>query len=183
MAKRTIAWLLMSLVGAVAPGRIQAQDKTGPPDVMDLGLEDLVKVEIDSVFGASGYKQKVTDVPASITIVTAEEIRRYGYRTLADILRSVPGFYVTGDRNYSYLGERGFGRPGDYNSRVLLLVDGHRTNDNLFDQALIGTEFPVDVDLIERVEVIRGPNSSHITPALSWGSSTSSPRRRASWRA
>ena len=123
-------------------------------------LEDLMKVDIDSVFGASGYKQKVTEAPASITIVTADEIRRYGYQTLADILRNVPGFYVTYDRNYSYLGERGFGRPGDYNSRFLLLVDGHRTNDNIFDDALIGTEFPLDIDLIDRVEVIRGPNSS-----------------------
>src|SRR6202035_2479513 len=36
----------------------------------------------------------------------------------------------------------------------------HRLNDNIYDGALIGTEFPIDVDLIDRVEVIRGPNSS-----------------------
>jgi outer membrane receptor for ferrienterochelin and colicins len=41
-----------------------------------------------------------------------------------------------------------------------VLIDGHRLNDNLYDGALIGPEFPIDVDLIERVEVIRGPNSS-----------------------
>jgi len=40
------------------------------------------------------------------------------------------------------------------------MIDGHRTNDNIYDGALIGTEFPLDVDLIQRVEVIRGPNSS-----------------------
>ena len=39
-------------------------------------------------------------------------------------------------------------------------IDGHRLNDNIYDGALIGTEFPIDVDLIDRVEVIRGPNSS-----------------------
>ena len=88
------------------------------------------------------------------------KFKRYGYRTLADILRSVRGFYVTNDRNYSYLGVRGFSRPGDYNARILLLVDGHRLNDNIFGAALIGTEFPLDVDLIERVEIIRGPSSS-----------------------
>ena len=70
------------------------------------------------------------------------------------------GFYVTYDRNYSYLGVNGFGRPGDYNSRVLVLVDGNRINDDVYGEALIGTEFPVDVDLIDRIEVIRGPNSS-----------------------
>ena len=51
------------------------------------------------------------------------------------------GFYVTNDRNYSYLGMRGFSRPGDYNARILLLVDGHRMNDNVFGSALLGTEF------------------------------------------
>ena len=76
------------------------------------------------------------------------------------MLRSVRGFYVTYDRNYSYLGVRGFSRPGDYNARVLLLVDGHRLNDNVFGSALIGSEFPLDVELIERVEIIRGPSSS-----------------------
>jgi len=93
-------------------------------------------------------------------VVTAEEIQQNGYRTLADILRSVRGFYVTSDRTYSFLGVRGFGLPGDYNTRVLLMIDGHRSNDNIYDQAMLGTEFPLDVDLIERVEVIRGPSSS-----------------------
>ncbi len=126
-----------------------------------------MNVEIDSVYGASKYKQKVSTAPASITIVTAEEIKRYGYRTLADILRDVPGFYVSYDRNYDYVGVRGFGRPGDYNSRILLLVDGHRINDNVDDQAFIGTDFPIDVGLIDRVEVIRGPNSSlYVASAL-----------------
>ena len=125
-----------------------------------MSIEDLMKVDIDSVYGAAGYKQKVNEAPAAVTIITSDEIRKYGYRTLADILSNVPGFYVSYDRNYSYLGVRGFGRPGDYNSCILLLVDGHLLNDNVYDQALIGTEFPIDVDLIDRVEVIRGPNTS-----------------------
>jgi outer membrane cobalamin receptor len=116
--------------------------------------------DIPSVFAASKFEQKVTEAPADVSIVTATDIRSYGYRTLADILRSLRGFHVSNDRNYSYLGARGFSRPGDYNSRVLLLVDGHRINDNIYAQALLGTEFPVDVDLIDRVEVIRGPGSS-----------------------
>jgi outer membrane receptor for ferrienterochelin and colicins len=119
-----------------------------------------MSIEIDSVYGASGFKQKVTEAPASVTIMTSEEIQKFGYKTLADILRNVRGFYVTNDRNYSYLGVRGYGPSGDYNSRIAVLIDGHRLNDNIFDAAPIGTEFPVDVDLIDRVEVIRGPNSS-----------------------
>jgi len=116
--------------------------------------------DIPSVFGASKYEQKVTEAPSSVSIITASEIRQYGYRTLADILKSVRSFYITNDRNYSYVGVRGFGRPGDYNSRILLLIDGHRTNDNIYNQALVGTEALIDIDIIDRIEVIRGPGSS-----------------------
>ncbi len=116
--------------------------------------------EIPSVYSASKFDQKVTEAPASISIVTASDIKMYGYRSLSDIIQSVPGFFTTYDRNYAYIGVRGFGRPGDYNSRVLLLVDGARLNDSVYNTAPIGTDFPVDVDLIERVEFIRGPGSS-----------------------
>ena len=126
----------------------------------DLPLEALPEIPIETVSGASRYEQKVTQAPASVSIVTSDEIKKEGYRTLADILESVPGLYITDDRNYSYLGVRGFSRPGDYNSRMLVLVDGHRLNDNIFDQALLGTEGVVDVDLIDHLEVIRGPSSS-----------------------
>src|SRR6185503_14347582 len=52
------------------------------------------------------------------------------------------------------------GRPGDYNARVLLLVNGHKTNDNVYDQASIGAELGIDVAMFDRVEIIRGPASS-----------------------
>jgi iron complex outermembrane receptor protein len=137
-----------------------AQATPATPNLADLSLEDLMLIKVASVQGASGFLQKVTEAPASVTIVTSDEIQRYGYRTLADILRNVRGFYVGYDRNYSYLGVRGYGLPGDYNSRITLLIDGHRLNDAIYDAALLGTEFPIDLDLIDRIEVIRGPNSS-----------------------
>jgi len=137
------------------------EDATTPSgDLTDLPPEELMRIEVATVYSASKFEQKVTEAPSSVSIVTADEIRKYGYRTLADILRSLKGFFVSYDRNYSYVGVRGFGRQGSYNSRILLLVDGHRINDNLFDSAMIGTEFVLDMDLIDRVEVIRGPGSS-----------------------
>lgn len=127
------------------------------PDLTRMSLEDVLNVH---VYAASKHLQNASDAPSSVTIITAEEIQEYGYRTLADILENVRSFYITSDRAYSYVGVRGFGRLGDWNTRILLLVDGHRTNDNVLGQALIGSEFPVDVNLIERVEIIRGPSSS-----------------------
>ena len=128
-----------------------------PGDLTDLSLEDLMNI---TVYGASRFEQRLTDAPSSITIVTADEIKKYGYRTVADVLKSLRGFHVSYDRNYSYLGMRGFGRTGDYNSRFLLLVDGHRINENIYDSIFVGTDFILDVDLIDRIEVIRGPSSS-----------------------
>ena len=137
-----------------------AAQESKQPDLGGMSLEDLAKVKVESVYGASKFLQKASDVPSSVTIITAEQIQKYGYRTLADVLKSVRGFYVINDRNYSYVGVRGFSRPGDVNARILFLVDGHRVNENIFDGAYVGTEFPVDIDLIERVEVTRGPSSS-----------------------
>ena len=137
-----------------------AEELKSATNVLDMSLEELGKVKVASVYGASKYEQKITDAPASVSLVTSDEIKKFGYRTLADVLQSVRGLFLSSDRNYSYLGIRGFLRPGDYNMRVLVLVDGHRMNENIFDSAYFGHENIVDVDAIDRVEIIRGPSSS-----------------------
>jgi len=143
---------------ARAADKVKAASATGTHP--DPGEEMILFQDLPSVFGASKYEQKSSEAPASVSIITSEEIRKFGYRTLSEILRSVRGFFTTYDRNYSYVGARGFGRPGDYDTRVLLLLDGHRTNDNVYDQASIGTEALIEVDAIDRIEIIRGPSSS-----------------------
>jgi iron complex outermembrane receptor protein len=137
-----------------------ATDATAQQALPDLSLEDLMGMDSGRVFGASERLQPVTEAPSAVSFITAEEIKRYGYRTLADILRGVRGFYIADDRNFSLVGTRGFAKPGDYNSRILLLVNGHRVNDNVFGQAEIGAEFGIDPAMFERVEIIRGPASS-----------------------
>jgi iron complex outermembrane receptor protein len=122
--------------------------------------EDLLFQEIESVYAASKYEQKVSEAPSKISIITAEEIQRYGYRTLENALKSLPGFYSSYDRNYAYVGVRGFGSPGDYDTKLLMLIDGHRLNDNVFDTMYSDHGFILDLDLIERIEVVRGPGSS-----------------------
>jgi outer membrane receptor for ferrienterochelin and colicins len=129
-------------------------------DLTDLSFDELASVKVATVYGASKHDQLETEAPSSVSVVTADDIKQSGYRTLADIINGVRGFYATSDRSYSYLGLRGFNRPGDYGGRILITVDGHRLNDAIFDQAGVGTEGLLDVDLIERIEVIRGPGSS-----------------------
>ncbi|MDB5895462.1 MAG: TonB-dependent receptor plug [Rhodoferax sp.] len=120
-------------------------------------LDSLLDVEID---GVSKFSQPLRSSPSSATVITAADIFALGYRSLADVLQSVRGLNVNGDRSYAYLGVRGVAAPGDYNSRVLLLIDGNRINDGVFDQAFLGTEFPLDLDLVDRVEFIPGPGSA-----------------------
>jgi outer membrane receptor for ferrienterochelin and colicins len=154
----TIMLLLAGVTSVLA--QTPSEARLSDPDLTELSLPDLMNVQVEEVYGASKYLQKVTKAPSSVSIITSNEIRQYGYRTLAEILRSVRGVYVTYDRNYTYIGDRGLMRPGDYNSRILLVVDGHRMNEPIYDSMYIGREFPIDVDLIDRVEVIRGPSSS-----------------------
>lgn len=150
--------VLLMVAAAALPGAGGAEPVQAPAtDLADLSLEELMNVE---VYGASKFSQKLSQAPSSVSIITGDDIRKYGYRTVMDILRSVRSFYSTDDRNYTYIAVRGFGRPGDYNTRVLLLVDGHRTNDNIYNSIAVGTDGVLDVDLIERIEVIRGPGSS-----------------------
>jgi outer membrane receptor for ferrienterochelin and colicins len=149
------------IVGAIVVALMAAAPNIGEAQQLpELSLEELMSMDAGRVFGASERIQPVTEAPASVSFITAEEIAKYGYRTLADILNGVRGMYVSDDRNFSLMGTRGFAKPGDYNTRILLLVNGHRVNDNVFGQAEIGAEFGLDPAMFERVEIIRGPASS-----------------------
>lgn len=117
-------------------------------------------LKIPTVQGASRFDQLASEAPASVTVITAEEITRHQWRTLAEIVGSVRGFFTTHDRAYTYVAARGFGRPGDFSNRVLLVVDERVVNDPVYGGGAYGTESVIDVADIERVEFIRGPGSS-----------------------
>jgi outer membrane receptor protein involved in Fe transport len=126
-------------------------------DLSELSLEQLMEIPVTSV-SKSAESQKQS--PANVKVISGDEIRKFGYRTLSEVLARVPGFYITNDRNYEYLGVRGLSRPGDYNTRILLLINGHRINDPIYDYAPIAEEFPADIQDIDRIEIVKGPGSS-----------------------
>ncbi len=127
-------------------------------DLSQMSLEQLMQIQVPEVETASKFEQKATEAPANVTVLTSDEIKKYGWRTLGDLLETVPGFYISYDRDYQYVGVSGVSL-GDANSRILLLVNGHRVNNDLNDSAAVDTSFILDVDLIDRVEIIRGPGS------------------------
>jgi outer membrane receptor protein involved in Fe transport len=136
------------LLAAAASGPAQSQELTG--------LDELLAVPIST---ASKLEQTAMRAPASVTILSSEEIERFGWRTLAEAISSVTGLYLSDDHNYAYLGVRGFSRPTDYSNRVLVMIDGLRVREDVFGAAAIGSDLPLDMRAIERIEVVRGPGS------------------------
>jgi outer membrane receptor protein involved in Fe transport len=156
---RIILCTFAILLADTSQGYCQSNDHEFK-EVKDLSVDELAGIKVKTITGLSRFKEATSKAPSSITIISRNEIRRLGFNTIAEILDSLRSFYVSKDRIYNNIGIRGFGRPGDYNVRVLLLIDGHRVNDNIYDSAALGTNSVVDVDMIERIEVIRGPRSA-----------------------
>ena len=130
------------------------------PARAEVAERELLLFDEPVVTAAAKHEQTLADAPASVSVITQEDIRRFGYRTLADALRSLDGFYGSYDRAYDYLGVRGFLIPGDYNDRILLLVNGHAYNNDLYQQAPLGNDFGIDMEDIVAIEVVRGPGSA-----------------------
>lgn len=121
-----------------------------------MSLDSLLMLPINTV---SKSWQSLRVAPASVTIITGQDIEKFGYRTIKDVVHTVRGFYTNYDRSYSYVGVRGFGRLDEYNSRLLVLLNGHYMNDNVLGVVGVGSDLSFNVDAIERIEVIRGPGS------------------------
>ena len=98
---------------------------------------------------------KLKDSPAVVTVISGEDIRTSGARDLIDILYMVPGYFVGQDvQNIVGAGFRGlWGEEG----KILIMIDGKEINELMFSTLQLDNGFPVE--LIERVEVVRGPGS------------------------
>ena len=129
-----------------------------PPLVGQAQASDTPAVLSPVVVTASGIEQDIADAPASISVVTREELEKRAFRDLTDALGSIEGVVVTGISNEKDIYIRGM--PGAY---TLLLVDGKRQSTR--DARVNGNSgfeqgFIPPLEAIERIEVVRGPMSS-----------------------
>ena len=132
--------------------------KAAGQDLTSLSLEDLMKIKIETV---SLHPQSAAALTGLVTIITSQQIRQYGYRTLGEALDHVSGLYLDLRSHVLFGGRRGIFGPGDWASRILVLVNGHTMNDNIFGVAnYFGDDFVVDMSLVDRIEVVRGPSSA-----------------------
>lgn len=148
------ALLAAALVSGGAPGAARAQVPEGFFDQ----ARDYFKTE--TVEGVSKHAETPAETPATVTIVTREEIERYGFRTVADVLNFMSvGNVSLGDRRYDLAGSRGVFLFEDYNTRILVMLDGHALNEPWSNFADVGRAMLVPLDLVERVEIVYGPSA------------------------
>ena len=122
-------------------------------------LDDVELVPLREVAAASRSNERIEDAPASISIISAQELEAFQYPTIFEALRGTRGFALTFDSIYGNAAIRGLGQPNDYNNRMLLLSDGATLNDNILSQAFIHYDGRVDLGDVNRIEVVRGPGS------------------------
>ncbi|MEO8484011.1 MAG: TonB-dependent receptor plug domain-containing protein [Acidobacteriota bacterium] len=114
------------------------------------------------VVTASRVEEQLTRSTSTISVVTARDIERAGFRTVYDVLARVPGFFPTSQATWQLVGARGL--VADGNDHILLLIDGHPQNSIVSHGYQQQDQMPV-LDKVDRIEIIRGPGS------VQWGAS------------
>ena len=158
---RIISFSLFAfLIGAVA----HAEDFLGDDDLLsfdDSGfdLPEFDEYSVPVVLTATRIQQPQSDVPASVTILDADLIKRLGAKNLPDLLRYVPGMMIGPDRNNNADSVHYHGGPAALPKNLQVLINGR----SMYRSGLAAVswyELPVAVEDISRIEVVRGPNSA-----------------------
>ena len=146
--------MLIGLLCPLATGQ-DSRPGVAPRDLTQLSLEELMGIEVVS---AARKEQKLTEAPAAIHVVTQQDLRRSGLRSIAEALRLVPGMNVAQiDSSRTAVSARGFN--GQFANKLLVLMDGRPVYTPLFS----GVYWDVQDTLLEdldRIEVIRGPGGA-----------------------
>lgn len=132
---------------------LYSQEKDAEEDLYSMNLAELMDVKIDV---ASKKALTTRESPGIVSLITSEEITKSGARDLIDVLNLVPGLQFGTDVEgvVSLISRGNWGHEG----KILVLLDGMMMNETWYATPQFGNHFPVD--LIDRIEIIRGPGSS-----------------------
>ncbi len=126
-------------------------------DLADLSIEELGNIQITSV---SKHSERLADAPASIFVITGEDIRRSGANRLPEALRLAPNLEVARINASSYaISARGFNQPSGIANKLLVLIDGRTVYTPLFSGVFWDAQ-DVMLEDVERIEVISGPGAT-----------------------
>ena len=133
------------------PGAAQAP----PVELGEVGLEELLDLDVEAV---TRREERASGAPAWVFVLTREDLRQHGFRTLHEALAALPGLFGYADGLYPMAGVRGIGLLSDYSTRLLVLLDGHPLNNSLgIGESYLGRDLPVPLGAVSRIEVIEGP--------------------------
>jgi iron complex outermembrane receptor protein len=156
--RRGLAVVLATLA-ALGPARAARGEKV---EIGEIALSDLLEVSVEAV---TRREELAADAPASVFVLSGDDLRRQGFRTIHDALRTVPGLFDYADGLWPSVGVRGVGLLTDYATRVLVLVDGHPMNNSVaIGGSYLARDLPVSIAAVKRIEVIQGPVGSVYGP-------------------
>src|SRR3989449_7459116 len=150
------ARVCIATIAALAAFAANAQ--TGKPsDLADLSLEELANLEVTSV---SRRAERLSDAPASIFVITGDDIRRSGATSIPEALRLAPNLEVArvDSRQYA-ISARGFNQPSAIANKLLVLIDGRTVYTPLFSGVFWDAQDTLLED-VDRIEVISGPGAT-----------------------
>lgn len=148
MNKCTLFLLLVGLV-QVLPAAANDEDVQ---KLLPLSLEDLLGVTVSI---STNTRQSLSKAPSVVTLITADDIKAAGASNLMEILQSVPGIYI---KNNLFGFKPLITYRGASGANVLLMVNGAPAKDLVWSPGIFWKGMPAN--MIERVEVIRGPGSA-----------------------
>lgn len=148
-----LATLVLALPGCCLAQTPQAAD------ILDMSLGDLLNLEITS---ASRSAERVTDAPATVIVLTRDELLKRGYRELSEIYDDLPGMDLSRAYGDTYYRNQWRGLRKSIGTPYLLMLDGVILNHLYFNQEEIITTLPLSS--IEQVEVVYGPASAVYGP-------------------
>ncbi len=140
----------------VLAGQVNLVSAENNVDLFQLSLEELSALRV--VTAASGFEQKVTQAPATVTVITSQEWQARGAQTLSEVLNWVPGFHVS-EPSVEFKHKKFYlrGLSGQGSSQIKLLVDGEPLEQSQDNGIFWG--FVLPLTSFQRIEVIKGPGS------------------------
>jgi len=150
--KKNVRLLLFAIFMALSSTTTYAQvDSTNL--LLDLSFEELLQLEVSTITKTSS---NIMDIPGVVTIITKKDIDQMGFRKLSDILMLIPGFgHIQNDDEHLYAVR---GIYATTNQKFLILRDGHKINEFMFDR-IIG-QYELSLDNIKKIEIVRGAGAS-----------------------
>jgi len=139
------------------PIQISAQKQVKPKELFKMPLEELMDIKV--VTTVTKHEQTVEEAPAIVTVITDEQIKNRGYRSIVELLKDVLGIDIIDNVARVEIGMRGINNKSDYGKHILFLLDGHDMGWKQFKRNRIYASI-VNINDIKRVEIIRGPGSA-----------------------